>query len=336
MNVNRSDLLKVLEIVKAGLSNKDIIEQATSFAFLGDRVATYNDEVSISHPLNIGVIGAVKATEFIQLLSKLRRDEIEINTTENEILLKCGKLKAGIIFQAKVTLPFDEIGSIDQKTWKRLPKTFAPQLKFAIQGCSKDMSTPILTCVNIREDGYLVSSDNYRALQVGIGKEMPVQDFSLPNASASLVVSLSPTHIILETSWAHFKNAEGTVISCRIFEEEFPKTEHLFKVKGAQITFPKTIQSVLDRASVFYKQDHFIDEMIDINIQDNKLTVKGSSEAGWSEESCNMKYEGTAINFVVTPYLLKEILKMTNSCRVSENCLKFEGENWKYIAVLRK
>ena len=51
MKTNKTKLQTALEIVKPGLANKEIIEQSTSFAFLKGKVVTYNDEVSISHPL---------------------------------------------------------------------------------------------------------------------------------------------------------------------------------------------------------------------------------------------------------------------------------------------
>ena len=52
MKINRKELLDTLSIVSPGVSNKEMaIEQATTFAFLKDRVVTYNDEISISHPI---------------------------------------------------------------------------------------------------------------------------------------------------------------------------------------------------------------------------------------------------------------------------------------------
>ena len=51
MKINRLILQKALETVKPGLANKEMIEQATSFAFMKDKVVTYNDEISISYQI---------------------------------------------------------------------------------------------------------------------------------------------------------------------------------------------------------------------------------------------------------------------------------------------
>jgi len=77
MNIQKEQLKKALETVKPGLAGKEIIEQSTSFAFMGDRVVTYNDEISISHPVEgLNLTGAIRAEELYQLLSKLKREEI--------------------------------------------------------------------------------------------------------------------------------------------------------------------------------------------------------------------------------------------------------------------
>jgi len=51
MKINKNELKNALEIVKPGLANKEIIDQSTSFAFMNDCIVTYNDEISVSHPV---------------------------------------------------------------------------------------------------------------------------------------------------------------------------------------------------------------------------------------------------------------------------------------------
>ena len=50
MKINKSELQEALAKVKPGLASKDLIEQATSFAFMDGRVVTYNDEMFPSSP----------------------------------------------------------------------------------------------------------------------------------------------------------------------------------------------------------------------------------------------------------------------------------------------
>ncbi len=334
MNINKKELLEALEIVKPGLSTKEIIEQSTSFAFIKGKIITYNDEISISHPVkNLKLTGAIKADEFYKLLSKLKGDEIEIDIQEAEILLKSGKAKAGITLQKEIRLPLEEVDKPED--WKALPDNFIHHLRFAMGACTSDMSRPILTCVNICSNGTLYASDSYRLVEAKCSKKMGVNDFLLPASSAVHVVKLNPTQICLGNGWVHFKTEGGTVLSCRVFEDIYPDITPHIEVKGMQVEFPKTIKDVLDRASVFAKRDHFLDEQLDITIGNNRIKVKGQSDAGWFEEECNMRYDKEPVTLMVTPYLMQDILNESHQCTVSKDKMKFQGEDWTYIALLR-
>ena len=91
MIINKTNLQTALEIVKPGLASKELIDQSTSFAFMGDRVVTYNDDISVSHPIEgLNITGAVKADKLYALLNKLKQEEIEVEICGGEILLKSG------------------------------------------------------------------------------------------------------------------------------------------------------------------------------------------------------------------------------------------------------
>ena len=92
MKINKETLKQALEIVKPGLANKEIMEQSTSFAFIDDKVVTYNDEICISHPVpDIGIKGVIKAEEMYNFLGKVKTEEITVTQEENEIVLKSGR-----------------------------------------------------------------------------------------------------------------------------------------------------------------------------------------------------------------------------------------------------
>ena len=46
MKINRSKLLDILQIIKPGLANKEIVEQSTHFIFSGENISTYNESSS--------------------------------------------------------------------------------------------------------------------------------------------------------------------------------------------------------------------------------------------------------------------------------------------------
>lgn len=336
MKVNKTELQQALEIVKPGLANKELIEQSTSFAFTNGRVITYNDEISISHPITgMELEGAIKADKLYALLGKIKKEEIELTVEENEILITSGRSKAGLALQSEIKLPLDEEEVTQHGKWKALPVNFIKFMAFAVSSCTKSSSDPILTCVHVNKEGYIEASDSYRITRCELGEEMPIDTFLIPATSTLDMLRLKPTKIAEGKGWVHFKTDMGTIISCRIYEDEFPDTNPILKVKGVQLILPQSITSVLDRASIFAKRDHSLDESITVSLENKRLKISAKAETEWFEEEVNVKYEGDPISFEVTPYLLKTILLETQACIYSSRKLKFEGEGWVYIAMLR-
>jgi hypothetical protein len=336
MNVNKKNLQDALEIVKPGLASKELIEQSTSFAFIKGRVVTYNDEISVSHPVKgLELEGAIKAAELYSLLSKIKKEEIEFSIDGNEIKIVAGRSKAGFTLQSEIKLPLDE-DVAEKGKWKDLPENFIKFLGFAMSSCAKGMSKPVLTCVHVSKDGFIESSDDYRITQCNLGEELPFEDFLIPATSAVEVVKLQPTKIAEGKGWIHFQTEEETIISCRIFEDPYPNISPLLQMDGIEIILPKTIEEALDKAMVFAKRDHLLEERVDLILENNRLKISSSSDSAWFEEEINFSYKGEAVQIGITPYLLKGILSETQACEVSEEKLKFQGEGWIYVTALKE
>ena len=124
-------------------------------------------------------------------------------------------------------------------------------------------------------------------------------------------------------------------MSCRLFDEKFPDVSKHLKVKGEKLTFPKTINEMLDRASVFSKRDSRLDEILTISVSEKSIKIKAKSDSAWFEESAKGTFKGEPIEFNITPYLLRDILKEEHSAIIGDKKLLFEGENWKYLTLLR-
>ena len=336
MQINKKNLQEALEIVRPGLANKEVIEQSTSFAFINDRVVTYNDEISISHPVKgLELEGAVLADRLYAILNKLKQDEIDLTVHENEIHIASGRTRVGLTLQQEIKLPLDnEIAK--RGKWKSLPENFLRFVSFAMSACGKDMSHPILTCIHVNKEGFIEASDNLRIVRCELGEEMPVKTFLLPATSAVNVVKLQPTKVAEGAGWIHFQTETDTIISCRIYEGTFPNISSFLKVEGTRVVFPRTTDEVLDRAIIFAKRDHILDESVDVMIENKRLKIHSADVTGWFDEEVNIHHEGETLQFSITPYLLRSILSETLGCTVSKNKLKFEGEGWIYITTLKE
>jgi len=333
MKINTNKLKNALEQVQPGLANKELIEQSTSFAFMDGQIITYNDEISISHPVKEleTIKGAVKADELYRLLSKIKKEEVEILLEENEILIKSGRMKAGLKLQHEIKLPLEEIGKVGK--WKDLPNDFVKALRFTMGVCSPDMSRPILTCVHVSKEGHVEASDSQRIARYEL-ENVPIT-FLIPATSTAELVKLNPIKIAQGQGWVHFQTKDNTIISCRVYDEEFVKVEQYLKMEGGiELTLPKSTDGVLEKARVFSKRDHLLDENVVITLQDKRMKIQAESESGRFEEEMNIRYDEEPISFTIIPYLLEDILSETNVCLLCEDRLKFEGENWQYVTAL--
>lgn len=334
MKINKNELLTALSIVKPALANKEMIEQATSFAFINGFIVTFNDEISIKHPIpDLQLEGAIKAEELYELLGKIKQNEITIEKQENEVILKAGKSKAGFTLQKEIKLPLDEIGAISE--FNDLPYNFLEAVSFTSQSCSTDYSRPVLTCINIQKNGKLVGTDRFRLAEYDLKTEMPVDTFLLPVAAAKEIIKLKPTKIALNEGWVHFSTENGTVISCRILVGDFPDVAPFFNIEGDKLELPKNIEEILERLSPFAKRESRIDESITIQYKKNKIFFNSKNEIGWIKEQARCEYEGDEITFVIAPTFLQTIIKETKEFTVNTQRILFEEGNWKYLSMLK-
>jgi DNA polymerase III sliding clamp (beta) subunit (PCNA family) len=338
MKINKQELQTALGLVKPGLATKEVIEQSTSFAFMGGRVVTYNDEISLSHPVpGLELEGAIESDKLYQLLTKIKQEEIDIEVEGNEVIITAGKAKAGLTLQTEISLPLDE--ALNEKgKWKPIPDGFLKFVALCIPSCARQATKPMLGAVHVKEEGVIEASDGYRITRCSLPEEgaMPVASFLLPASSARQMLSLQPTKIAEGKGWIHFKTAEGTVLSCRILEgDEYPDTTPHMVLKGAKpIIFPGSIIEIMNRASVFSKDESGVDS-IEIRVEPKRMHIKAQTELGWFKEEVNTKYDGEPLEFKINPALLQGILSETQTGELTKNKLAFRLEGWEYMTVLQ-
>ena len=344
MQVNKKQLQEALGIVKPALSKSEEIEQSTSFAFIEGRVITYDDEISISHPVEgIDFEGAIESDKLYQFLTKIKPGKnqtedtlfIDLQIKDNELIITSGKATAGLTLQSEIKLPLKEELSSKGK-WKQLPSEFIRFISFCIPVTSTDLSKPLYKCLHIRQDGVVESTDGHRIAYCKFPKEgtMPINSFLLPVKAARLLVELKPIYISEGKGWVHFKNEAGTTLSGRIFYgEKFPDTSPFITLTGEGIAFSNSLNSVLDRASVFSKNDKM--NMIEIIVNSGILTIKVTSDLGWFKETAKCAYEGDPLQFTIDPAVLKAILSETQVGEITATKMIFRGDDWLYLTTLQ-
>lgn len=340
MKINRKELLDTLSIVSPGVSNKEMaIEQATTFAFLKDRVVTYNDEISISHPIEgmEGLEGAIEAKILYPLLERIKEETIELTRNKNsEIVIKAGKMRSGLLLQKEIDLPIEEEIE-DRDAWTLIPENLIEALSFVVFSAGRGLDFPILSGIHVSSKGFVEASDGYRMARYALKGDLEVESFVIPASNISSLIRLpNITHIAQGIGWIHFKTEEGTEFSSRIFEESYPNATSWLKLDGKRLVLPETIEEVLSRAVILSARKTAVDEEVIFELEGGKFRVVSECDVAWFEEEVEAEYEGSGeFSIRIAPSFLKDILKRTTLCLIGTNKIKFVGEGWEYVSLLK-
>lgn len=329
MIVNRESLLNQLELVQPGLSPREIVEQSSCFIFKDGLVQTYNDEIACRHTCLLSITGAVQAAPLMAILRKMVEEEINVEVGEGELLLQGKKRRAGIHMEMEILLPVD---SVEQPTtWKTLNEDFGDAIQIVEQCAGKDESKFATTCIHVHPK-YIEAFDNYQAsrykVKTGFASETLVRRDSLKHIITLGMIEFSET-----ASWVHFKNANGLMLSCRRFIEDYPPLDKILNVTGTKTTLPKGLADAADKAQIFSSENADNDQ-VTVELRPGKLRVTGQGSSGWFSEVKQLTYDGAPISFLISPKLLMELTKRHNECEIAPGCLKVDGGKFVYVTCL--
>lgn len=330
--MKRQDLLHALETVRPGLADKEIIEQSSSFAFVNQRVVAFNNALCITHPVDLALECAVKSGELYKSLNKIKTDDVDITVDHNELVVRAGKIKIGITVQSEIKLPLQEVKK--PKKWFPLQDDFIPLVNIAMYSCARDLGDPILNCVHLNKN-IIEASDSYRITVCTLTKSLPIAETLLPLHSVQTVLKIKPNKIADSDGWVHFGNDEDTVVSCRTYLGDYSSLSKLLNITGTKITFPNSIEDMIDRAMIFAKRELTLAESITVTLASKRFKLTAKSESGWFEEEVNNAYNDTPLMFSVAPYLLKGVLSNHTACTVAKDRLRFDGTGWTHVVALK-
>ena len=329
MKIKREQMLKEINAVMPGLSQREIIEQSSCVVFMDDKICTYNDEVACSYPSTMDIEGAVVALPMVAILEKLTEDMVDVETTDSAVLIRGKAKRATIRMEKEIHLPIANIEKPGK--WNKLSKGFNEALN-VVQACAgKDDSQFLLTCVHIHPQ-YIEACDNEQVSRfndkTGFKSELMVRRDSIKH-----IVSLDMTHVSETKNWVHFKNPSGLVLSCRRYNDTYPDMSSILKVSGSPLTLPKSIGEAVERCEVF-SAESTEDNLLTVSLTKGKLRVKGEGAHGDFIESKKIRYEDADLSFRIAPYLLVDLVSKHNQCEVTSNRLKITLGKLDYVTVL--
>ena len=331
MKVRQSEFVEMLEALKPGLSNKDIIEFSDSISFTGEQSISYNDVIAVKYPFESKFKGTVKADKLLQHASKGKGDKegyLSLKVKKGDLIIQNGRSKAGIPINIDGMVSLDELGK-DPSKWKNLPGDFTQAIRLSIFAAGDDQSEPKLTCLHV-VGAQVQSSNGHRAFRYQMENKIK-KEFLLPATSAPSILNHPIKKYAVTKNWLHFKTKAGVIISTRMYADtSFPDTSYLFEIKGKAISFPDKLRETIDRAVVFIGEDED-DKNIKISIKKKKIKVESESVHGWFREAITTK-KGKDVVFEISPFFLQDILKTSTKAKLDpkKGLLKFNADKWEY------
>lgn len=328
--VNRSEFLATLETLRPGLTQQEVVEQSSCFAFKGKRIYTYNEEIACSQVSPIKLTGAVRAAPLLTYLGKLVEEEVEIEVTDEGLKVK-GQGGRGCVIKMEndILLPLESIEV--PETWNELHENFCEAISTVESCAGKDASQFVATCIHIHPK-WIEACDNYQAIRYKIrtGFEKPIL---ARRDSLKHITALAMREFAETDSWLHFRNSSGLVFSCRRSMEEYPDIGFLLQLQGEPMSLPKGLGEAAEKAQIFSSENSDNDE-ITVELRPGRIRVTGEGASGRAWEPKKVAYDGPELSFNISPKLLTEITQKHTDCEVSQKALRVVGEKFVYVSCL--
>ena len=333
MKFNKEHLLTALTHVNVGVAAKQIVSQADSYIFKEGSVYTFNDEIAVSHTIEHELTGAVHADTLYALLTKINDPIIDIEIVDDAMIIKSKKGKATLKSDEKQTLPLDTVG--DAGDWYDLPDNFNHLMSFVLMSVSKDLATPILTCVHWTSE-YVESCDNFRLTRTLIDTPDLDSSILIPGNTLTQMIFYEPTQYSIANDWAHFKTADGSTFACRVFEGDYVDLDDVYELPGTDtILFTNAMQDLLERVSVLADTDVSNNTKAVVDVKDSMATVTASNTYGEMVERTRVKCK-VDLSFDLRIETLQHIMKYYKKAVIADDrsSLKFSDDTIIHIISL--
>lgn len=333
VKVNREELLGCLESCRAGLAQRNIVEQSTCFVFKNGFIYSFNDEVSCKcpSPMENDFSGVVRGEKLMEVLKKMPDESVRVSSDEQFMIIQGKRKKRAVAMEARLDLP---IGDVEKPgEWFGLPNDFAEAAELVGSCASKNAKQFNLSCVHIHPK-WIEATDDFQICRWRVRTRVK-QSTYIKHSNLKEVVQLGVKEFSETPSWMHFRNDKGLVISCRRYLDMsgFPDMSQAVKAEGLKTSLPKGIAEAAESANIFSSENAEYNQ-IRVDLSSGALKIRGEGASGWSEDEKDVDYTGRPLSFYLSPVVLTDLVKRHSECLVSDYVLKAESGPYTYVTRL--
>lgn len=275
----------------------------------------------------------VPARYFQEIVRKLPDSIITINLVgENDLVIEYENSQMTL-----KTLPADDFPSIPEVMGEKEVHLQAKVLKQMVRqtvfSSGSDDARPLFTGVlcEIDEGTFrMIATDTHRlALRQGTTLVQPEENLSfiipakmLSELARLIIDEEEICYLNLTKNLASFTLSNIRII-CRLLEGQFPNYRQVIPAQYKSKIFikSKSLNEAVERISLFTMINDN-SKTIQMNIENNALTVSSQSDLGQGYEQINLEFEGEAVKIAFNSRYILDVLKVIDSETIS---LEFTG-----------
>ena len=344
IQIDREDMLAVLDLVKPAVSTKETLEQATNFIFSNSEVLAFNGHILISYPFEVGPKFTVDANLFFKLVSRMTEETFNLELKDGKIKCWDKKTVAHIPVHEESEI-YDYIrkvtGEIDDSKWSPLDEKFAEGLRLCAFSASTDESNPMMTCVRVEEENIMAGTGEKISWYI---MDTPVSErFYL---KAPHVMELARyqglEEFCLSESWAHFRSEDGVTFSARrVLPVELLNFKRAFEglTDGVRLKIPETLKESIATVNLVNEGKQGADELVSLVIDKDKIICKAGSEKGSILEEVPLENPielSSPKSILIRTDFLADILGKTKYVMMYDGRLVFKRQGFQYVAALEE
>ena len=330
MKIDTNELKANLKLLKDSLGKDDYTNK---YYFRDNAIYAINGrlftKVAFEHDQEFTVDGK----SFTSFLNRIKAKEIELELTENSVLIKTSKSRSEFpLYKEEQSIPTE----IFDNELTVAPINLGEAITTVAYASSKNKARPHLCGIMLR--GNEATGTDCRQISVSKFDGDFEEQLIIPSSIVKYVKDLGIASYTIVGDWFVFETTTGVQFACSRLEGEYPTKAQIDEIMDVEvdesIKFPiKETVEALETCSVFLDSVDDLNKLVKVDVKDGKAILTAKSVSGQHKEKIKVEFDGEVM-FGINPDFFKAILNKTDKVGVKDGRMIFESDDNKCVIAL--
>ena len=330
MKIETNELKANLKLLKDALGKDDYTNK---FYFRDNAIYAINGKLFTKIAFEHNQEFTVDGKSFTAFLNKIKAKEIELELTENNVLIKTSKSRSEFpLYKEEQSIPTE----IFDNQLAIAPIDLGEAITTVAYASSKNKARVHLCGVMLR--GNEATGTDGRQISVSSFDGNFEEQLIIPSSIVKYVKDLGIASYAIVGDWFVFETTTGVQFACSRLEGQYPTKEQIDGIMDLEIDdeikFPvKATVEALETCSVFLDSVDDLNKLVKVEVKDGKAMLTAKSVSGQHKEKVKAEFDGEVM-FGINPDFFKAILNKTDSVGVKDGRMIFESDDNKCVIAL--